>query len=325
MTTTPTATTTAENSDFAKFGRLLRKAGGAFGLDLAGLFEDEEGQPVEGFEGFAPTLRIESQLKGRSPSTLTYKAPKTPSRTAVFELAPKPPSLMGEGGGASTVNANLPQAQKEEEKKKVEEKADRLLSSFIGAGGKAGSIGAEGIGAAKQYGYTPEQILSKAKTEGLTFGEQAARSLGINTQLTGYTGAGSTPGAIGYEALSSARMAGLSDDAIQSLAKQQGLKFGEKAAQALGLSTADVYQPPAAPAPAPQAWTGSAAANYNPAGSLNQYVAPSQPGGGGGTPGAMGAAAVSRAMAAGMSAGQIAQQAAAQGLTFGPAALAMLR
>lgn len=318
-----TATPTAADSDFAKFGRLLRKAGGAFGLDLAGLFEDEEGQPVEGFEGFAPTFRIESQLKGRSPSTLTYKAPKTPSRTAVFELAPKPPSLIS--GGAPTGGGTLPQAQqKQEEKEKVQEKADRLLSSFIGSGGKAGSIGAEGIGAAKEYGYTPEQILSKAKTEGLTFGEQAARSLGINTSLTGYTGTGSTPGAIGYEALSAARQAGLSDDAIQSLAKQQGLKFGEKAAQSLGLSTADVYQAPA-PAPAPQAWTGSAASNYNPSGSLNQYVAPSQPGGGGGTPGAMGAAAVSRAMAAGLSASQIAQQAAAQGLTFGPAALAMLR
>jgi len=316
-----TATPTAADSDFAKFGRLLRKAGGAFGLDLAGLFEDDEGKPVEGFEGFAPTFRVESQLKGRSPSTLTYKAPKTPSRTAVFELAPKPPSLIGEGSSAG--GGTLPQTQQQQEKKKtVQEKADRLLSSFIGTGGKAGSIGAEGIGAAKEYGYTPEQILSKAKTEGLTFGEQAARSLGINTSLTGYTGGESTPGAIGYEALSAARQSGLSNDAIQSLAKQQGLKFGEKAAQSLGLSTADVYQ---APAPAPQAWSGSAASNYNPSGSLNQYVAPSQPGGGGGTAGAMGAAAVGRAMAAGLSANEIRQQAAAQGLTFGPSAMALLR
>ena len=168
MTATPTSTATAAENDFGKFGRLLRKAGGAFGLDLAGLFEDEEGQPTEGFNGFAPSFRVESQLKGRSPSTMTYKAPKTPSRTAVFELAPKPPSLIGAGTAVG-------------EKEPIQQKADRLLSSFIGTGGKAGSIGAEGIGAAKEYGYTPEQILSKAKTEGLTFGEQAARSLGINT------------------------------------------------------------------------------------------------------------------------------------------------
>lgn len=315
MTATPTATTAAD-SDFAKFGRLLRKAGGAFGLDLAGLFEDEEGNAVEGFDGFAPTLRIESQLKGRSPSTMTYKAPKTPSRTAVFELAPKPPSAIG-GGASAAASDNVPKIQEEE--KQVQEKADRLLSSFIGSGGKAGAIGAEGIGAAKEYGLTSEQILSKAKTEGLKFGEQAARSLGIDTNLTGYTGAGSTPGAIGYEALSSARLAGLSDDAIQSLAKQQGLKFGEKAAQALGLSTADVYQPPA---PAPQAWTGSAASNYNPSGSLSSYISSPDAGG---TAGAMGAAAVGRAMAAGLSASDIRQQAAAQGLTFGPAAMALLR
>ncbi len=71
----------------SKLPDFMRKAGGMFGLDLAGLFDDEKengGIP----EGFAPTFRITSQLKGRSPGTLTYKAPKTPSRVAEFELAP---------------------------------------------------------------------------------------------------------------------------------------------------------------------------------------------------------------------------------------------
>lgn len=65
----------------------FQKAGRLFGLDLAGLFDDgaeDGGIP----EGFAPSFRVTSQLKGRSPSTLTYNAPKTPARTAEFELGP---------------------------------------------------------------------------------------------------------------------------------------------------------------------------------------------------------------------------------------------
>lgn len=71
----------------SKLPDYLRKAGGLFGLDLAELFDDDKeegGIP----EGFAPTFRVTSQLKGRSPGTLTYKGPKTPARTAEFELGP---------------------------------------------------------------------------------------------------------------------------------------------------------------------------------------------------------------------------------------------
>lgn len=303
MTATPIATATA-NSDFAKFGRLLRKAGGAFGFDLAGLFEDEEGKAVEGFEGFAPTLRIESQLKGRSPSTMTYKAPKTPSRTAVFELAPKPPSAVGEGTSAS---AALPQMQKETETK---QKADRLLSSFIGEGGTGGAIGAMGVGRAQAAGLTNEEILSKARAENLKFGEQAARGLGINTGLTSYTGAGATEGALGSAAVERMRSQGLSDEAIKSLAQQQGLKFGENAARALGVGSAQTYQPPApapAPAPAPIVSYASETARQE-------------------NPGAIGLAGIQRAAAAqGISVQEAARQAVSQGTRLGGAAAALLR
>ena len=68
----------------------------------------------------------------------------------------------------------------------VQEKADRLLSSFIGEMGREmnpnlNAIGAMGVGRAMEYGYTPEQIKAKAQQEGLTFGEQAARGLGVST------------------------------------------------------------------------------------------------------------------------------------------------
>ena len=86
-----------------KFGRTMRKAGNIFGLDLAGLF-DEEGETTEGFEGFAPTFKMTSNLKGRSPSTSTYKAPYQPSRTAEFSLGPRPSSGVGD------ININLADA-----------------------------------------------------------------------------------------------------------------------------------------------------------------------------------------------------------------------
>ena len=291
MTATPT------NPDYEKFGRTLRKAGKIFGFDLASLFEDEEGGAVEGFEGFAPTFRVESQLKGRSPSTMTYKAPKTPSRTATFELAPKLSSAIGGETQTSTGG--------KEEEAPVQEKADRLLSSFIGEGGTAGSIGAMGVGRAMEFGYTPEEILGKARAENLTFGEQAARGLGISTDLKGYTGEGATAGALGQASVERMRAQGLSDDAIRSLAQQQGLKFGESAARNLGVGAAQTYQPPAPAAPA-----------------IASYAAPPSQGG---TAGAIGLAGIERAAREqGISTAEAARRAVAQGTRLGAAAQKLL-
>lgn len=67
-------------------------AGGMFGLDLAGLFEDESASGLP--EGFAPTFNFTTNIKGRSPGTLTYKTPKTPSGSISFELAPNLPNII---------------------------------------------------------------------------------------------------------------------------------------------------------------------------------------------------------------------------------------
>lgn len=305
-----TATPTAPQTFSQKYGDFVRKAGSKFGFDLASLFDDDEsGEGTGSLDGFAPSFNMQTMYKGRSPGTMTYTTPKNPARVAQFSLTP-------EGAGATAGTVTSPGAidtTTEEEKEPVKEKANRLLGSFIGPEGTSGEIGAMGVGRAQEYGYSTEDILNKAQQEGLKFGEQAARGLGIQTGLGGYTGALSTSGALGMEGLERARQAGLSDSAIKSLAKQQGLKFGERAGAALGMGQDDIYTP------APQAYTGAPAANYNSGGSLSSYV------GSGGTSGAMGASAVGRAMAAGQSAAQIRQQAAAQGMTFGPAALAMLR
>lgn len=56
-------------------GRVKPRFGGVlFGLDLNELFKDNEGSSG-GLEGFQPITKTTTFNKGRSPSTLTYKAP----------------------------------------------------------------------------------------------------------------------------------------------------------------------------------------------------------------------------------------------------------
>ncbi len=70
----------------------FRKAGSKFGIDLKGLFEDDE-EGSAPFGGLVPGLKTTSQLKGRSPGTATFKAPSTPARTTEFVLTS--PSSVG--------------------------------------------------------------------------------------------------------------------------------------------------------------------------------------------------------------------------------------
>lgn len=296
-----------------KFGRTMRKAGNIFGLDLAGLF-DEEGETTEGFEGFAPTFKMTSNLKGRSPNTATYKAPYQPSRTAEFSLGPRPSSGVGDininlADAVRGVGGEAPLPKKVEKKKPL----DRDLASFIGSGAGSG-IGAMGIGRAQEYGYSDDEIRAMAQREGIKFGEQAARGLGINTETTSAIGgAGSTGGALGASAVQRLRDRGLADEAIRSLAQQQGMKFGPAAAQQLGVGQGEIYQAPQAAAPAAPSYTPAAQA-------ISQvYQTPSYNSGGA----AIGAAGLERMAAArGISFAQARSQAQSAGMQIGSAALA---
>lgn len=318
MTSSSTTSSNEGKGVPEKFGRTMRKAGNIFGIDLAGLFEDE-GETTEGFEGFAPTFRMTSNLKGRSPSTATYKAPYQPSRTAEFTLGPRP------AGGASIGDINIdirdaigapapaPMPPKKEQKK--EKVLDRDLSSFIGSG-SGSAIGAQGIGRAQEYGYSDSEIRAMAKQEGLRFGENAARSLGLNTELTSAKGGqGTTEGALGASAVQRLRDRGLADEAIVSLARQQGLKFGEAAGQQLGVGQGMMYQAPQAAAP-----SGGGGANLGQAArEIQQTFGSSNPTYSGG--GGIGEKGIERMAAArGITFAQARDQARSSGLTIGAAA-----
>ena len=100
MTATPTASNTPAGASAlpgsTRFGRVVRRAGDMFGLDLASLFDDDaEGEEgTSGFEGFTPEFAIRSQRIGRSPSTLRYKAPLTQPGEAIFKIAESIPSAV---------------------------------------------------------------------------------------------------------------------------------------------------------------------------------------------------------------------------------------
>jgi len=271
-----------------------------FGINLLDLFkEDEEGKSYEfnGFEGLAPQFKTSNLEKGRG-GVLGYKvSPNAPkfSRTSVFSLAPEP---LGGGGGGEASTPVPPEEEPFEE---------RFLTSFIDEMGDPSKevIGAMGVGRALEHGYTKEDVIKKAALEGVGFGEQAAKSLGLS-DLSQYQGSGATSGTIGLTALSGARRAGLSDELIKDLAKQQGLNFGEGAASQLGIQQAR---------PAATSGGGGGSAS-NLSGFINFA--------GGGNAGTLGLEAVNRARAQGISDAQIRQQAAAQGLGFGAAARSSL-
>jgi hypothetical protein len=171
-----------------------------------------------------------------------------------------------------------------------------------------------GIGRAQEYGYSDDDILAMAQKEGIKFGEQAARGLGINTETSSAIGGqGSTPGALGASAVQRLRDRGLADEAIRSLAQQQGMKFGQAAAQQLGVGQGEIYQAPQAAAPAAPSYS-QAAQDISAV-----YQTPSYNSGGA----AIGAAGLERMAAArGISFAQARDQARSAGMQIGSAALA---
>ncbi len=215
----------------------FRKAGSKFGIDLKGLFEDDE-EGSAPFGGLVPGLKTTSQLKGRSPGTATFKAPSTPARTTEFTLT-TPLSTAASGGSGGSTQRPF----KEEEPKAAPEKI------YYGTVGGVGveDIGAQGFGlkdlqAARDAGYSERSIKDYVESQRgnlFNIGEGAQKELGIQ----GYVS--TTPGVFDYAAaggegfglkdLEALRARGVSDADARKLAAQAPM-IGGGAAAALNVA-----------------------------------------------------------------------------------------
>ena len=242
MTATPNPT-----DRFAGF----RKAGAKFGIDLAGLFDDDSEEGTSGFEGLSPSLKITSQLKGRSPSTATYKQPPAPARTAEFKLAPELTSAV-----------TAPSQTQNQTQEKPEVAPEKQFYGYVG-GANISEIGNKGFGlkdltAALDAGYSMDSI--KSYVEGqrdnlYNIGPGAQQALGIQ----GYVS--TTPGVFDYSQygesgfglkdVEALRSQGVGDETLRRLAANAS-KVGPGAAQQLGYT------------PSQQQVTTSIAQSYDP-------------------------------------------------------------
>lgn len=323
-------TSSADTATEGKFGRTMRKAGTMFGIDLAGLFDDE-GEVAEGFEGFAPNFKTTSYLKGRSPSTTTYKAPKVPSRTVEFTLGPTAESLSGLGSlpkpGTSAPRPAFqpPQA--------VEEPKFTWTENL-----KQGGFGTADYEAARAKGFSDAAIKEFITNNpamfggsGLNIGEDVRQQLSLGGEYQSdlakiasgkadqVTATGSNwqaltkaRGGIGAAAVQAALGAGYSPGDIEAYAKAYGLEVGEKAA---GMLPGLAQQRKAQTYTKPTSYSGSIE-QIGKVGAQPKYAQQS---------GSIGLAGIERAAAAqGISAQEAARRAIREGTALGPAAQALL-
>ena len=204
----------------------FRKAGSKFGIDLKGFFDDDE-EGSSAFGGLVPGLKTTSYLKGRSPTTATYKAPSQPARTTEFTLsAPTSIGLPGQ------------QAVEKEAPEKV----------YYGTVGGVGveDIGLQGFGlkdlqAARDAGYSEQSIKDYVESQRgnlYNIGEGAQKELGIqgyvNTNPGMFNYAASGGEGFGLKDLEALRARGVSDADARKLAANAPM-IGEGAQKELGI------------------------------------------------------------------------------------------
>ena len=270
MTTTPTASSTTAGASAlpgsTRFGRVVRRAGDMFGLDLASLFDDDaEGEEgTSGFEGFTPEFAIRSQRIGRSPSTLRYKAPLTQPGEAIFKLAESVPSAVSINnnqvnapstptaapttpaqdysaifGGLSQQISDLQTALNEQSQTSVttdtsggqqdqgqQDQGQPAPTYTSFVGGDPSKGGMQSVTSALGAGLTPSQVRTQASQANISFTPAAATQVARATNVQQFNQQGSSMGA---NAATRALESGLRPGEIRKAAEAQGINLSEKA------------------------------------------------------------------------------------------------
>jgi hypothetical protein len=269
MTATPTASSTTAGASAlpgsTRFGRVVRRAGDMFGLDLASLFDDDaEGEEgTSGFEGFTPEFAIRSQRIGRSPSTLRYKAPLTQPGEAIFKLAESVPSAISVNnqvnapststaapttpaqdysaifGGLSQQISDLQKALNERPQTSVttdtsggqqdqgQQDQEQPAPTYTSfVGGDPSKGGMQSVTSALGAGLTPSQVRTQASQANISFTPAAATQVARATNIQQFNQQGSSMGA---NAVTRALESGLRPGEVRKAAEAQGINLSEKA------------------------------------------------------------------------------------------------
>lgn len=190
----------------------LGPAGSRFGIDLAGLFEDDS-EAEGGAEGFLPSFSTKVLEKGRG-GALSYKAPRTPTRESVFNLTPTTKQMVAEQPAEKPTEKPKQEAPLREAYKPDDQV--RFSSNYLGnlsqqeAAGKAAQLLHRAIGAASLKGQEDFNKLFEPLYKDLQTGDdygadisrfyKSARSIGYEPYSTKSTDIRTDlKGAAGYQ------------------------------------------------------------------------------------------------------------------------------
>ena len=244
----------------------LRKAGGIFGIDLAGLFEEDD----ESLSDFAPGLEFEKTTKGKGGGLYMRPQPVT-GETTRLQLLPKSAQV----SLPSEINISLPAPPIQELEEQVEEE-EPILKKYFGAVGGVGvrDIGEKGFGmkdydAAIDAGYDPESIKEWVESNRYNLeniGPGAQEVLGIegyvNTNPGKFDYSKYGESGFGMKDVEALQKRGVSYADMERLARQAprvgpeaaemfGIKQPQKSTSSSGSSSASSYVRPTGPGTTP--------------------------------------------------------------------------
>ena len=163
----------------------LRPAGMLFGLDLSEFFEDNEGKSSEGMQGFQPITKTTTFNKGRTPTTLTYKAPSQAANIT---------EVIGSAMAAPVETPTTPEAPEPEPEFNL---VDDYLKNF-----SKYDVGEQGLFGGKDVDYLRGQGVSDEDIRGIAQQRSSVQALpaAVYQRLGGVTAAEqSTPDSPGAQ------------------------------------------------------------------------------------------------------------------------------
>lgn len=178
-----------------------RPAGMLFGLDLREFFEDNEDKSSGGLEGFQPITKTTTFNKGRTPTTLTYKAPSQAANIT---------EVIGSAMAAPVETPKTPEAPEPE---------FNLVDDYLKNFSKY-DVGEQGLFGGKDVDYLRSQGVSDDDIRGIAEQRSTVQALpaAVYQRLGGVTAAEqSTPSSPGAQTAAQNYLSGTADVGAQGI------------------------------------------------------------------------------------------------------------